>query len=173
MGAAFSLHGIMADASNPATADLIDVHGSRLQSCELQFRQFGARRSFCGPIRTVQTREDNALVKQLLSTPGRGGVLVVDGGGSLRTALIGDILASLAIKNGWSGLILHGALRDVAALANLDVGIKALGSNPTRSTKEGTGKIDVPVTFGGATFTAGAWVYSDDDGIIVAAERLH
>jgi regulator of ribonuclease activity A len=157
----------------PATADLIDAHERSLQSCDLQFRQFGNRLDFNGPIRTIRTFEDNALVKQLLAETGKGAVLVVDGNGSLRTALIGDVLAASAVKNGWAGLILHGAVRDVAALATLEIGIKALGSNPRKSGKAGAGAIDVPVSFGGVTFVPGAWVYSDDDGIVVADQRLH
>ena len=154
------------------TADLIDAHGDRLQSCEIQFRQFGGRRNFHGPIRTIQTREDNALVKQLLAEPAEGAVLVVDGGGALRTALMGDMIAGSAQKNGWAGVIIHGAVRDTVALGKLDLGIKALGSNPRKSGKAGTGRRDVPVSFGGVTFTPGAWVYSDDDGIVVSARKL-
>src|SRR4051812_25602999 len=154
------------------TADLIDQHGDLLLSCETQFRQLGGRRFFHGPIRTIQTREDNALVKQLLGEPGQGAVLVVDGGGSLRTALMGDVLAALALRQGWSGVIINGAVRDTVALAQLDLGIKALGSNPRKSTKNGTGAVDVPVTFGGATFAPGNWVYSDDDGVVISPRSL-
>lgn len=154
------------------TADLIDAHGDQLQSCDLQFRQYGARRNFHGPVRTIRTREDNALVRQVLDTPGEGAVLVVDGGGSLRTALLGDLLAGAALKQGWAGVILHGAVRDALALGRLDLGVKALGSNPRKSAKLGTGSVDVPVSFGGVTFAPGAWVYSDDDGIVVSASRL-
>ena len=154
------------------TADLIDQFGDRLQSCELQFRQFGGQATFSGPVRTLRTREDNAQIRDLLSAPGHGAVLVVDGGGSLRTALLGDRLAGLAHANGWAGLILHGAVRDVAALGRIAIGIKALGSNPRKSGKAGTGAVDVPVTFGGVTFAPGNWVYSDEDGIVVAPQRL-
>ena len=155
------------------TADLFDAHGDQLQSCETQFRQYGGRRNFHGPVRTIQTLEDNALIRQTLAGPGQGAVLVVDGGGSLRTALMGDMLGALAGKNGWAGAIIFGAVRDTLALGNLDLGIKALGSNPRKSAKAGAGQRDVPVTFGGATFTLGSWVYSDDDGIVVSAQRLH
>ena len=130
--------------NTPHTADLIDAHGTELQSCDLQFSQFGAHRSFSGPIRTVRTVEDNALVKLLVGEVGGGAVLVVDGNASLRTALVGDLLAASAVKNGWAGLILHGAVRDVAALASLAIGIKALGSNPRKSSKTGSGAVDVP-----------------------------
>ena len=154
------------------TADLIDAHGDKLQSCETQFRQFGGRRSFHGPVRTVRTLEDNALIKDLLSQPGRGAVLVIDGAGSLRTALMGDQIAAAAQKNGWVGVIIFGAIRDTVALGRLDLGVKALGSNPRKSAKLASGRVDGPVTFGGATFAPGAWVYSDDDGIVVASAKL-
>jgi regulator of ribonuclease activity A len=154
------------------TADLIDAHGDSLQSCNLSFRQFGGKPAFSGPVRTLKTREDNALLKQLISAPGAGAVLVVDGEGSLRTALVGDMLAETALKNGWAGLVLHGAVRDVAALARLQLGIKALGSNPRKSAKTGAGTIDAPVSFGDVNFVPGCWLYSDDDGIVVAAREL-
>lgn len=157
---------------SPLTADLIDAHGDRLQSCETQFRQYGGRLNFHGPVRTVRTCEDNALLKQLLAAPGGGAVLVVDGGGSLRTALLGDMIAGAALKNGWAGIILHGAVRDTLALGRLDLGLKALGSNPRKSAKNGTGTVDTPVTFGGATFTPGAWVYSDSDGVVISEREL-
>ena len=154
------------------TADLIDSHGENLQSCNLQFRQFGGKHAFSGPVRTLKTREDNALLKQLLSTPGHGAILVVDGEGSLRTALVGDMLAATALQNGWGGLILYGAVRDVVALSRLDLGIKALGSNPRKSAKTGLGTVDTPISFGDVSFVTGCWLYSDDDGIVVAARQL-
>ena len=157
---------------NIPTADLIDAHGDRLQSCEVQFRQFGGRRNFHGPGRTIRTLEDNALLKQMLAEPGQGAVLVVDGGGSLRAALLGDLIAARALENGWAGVIIFGAVRDTVALGQLDLGIKALGSNPRKSGKVGTGSRDILVSFGGATFTPGAWVYSDDDGIVVSPTQL-
>jgi regulator of ribonuclease activity A len=150
-----------------STADLVDQHGEALQSCDLQLRQFGGRRRFHGPIRTVACFQDNALVKKLLSEPGDGAVLVVDGDGSLHTALVGDLIAGLAEANGWAGLVVNGAVRDVAALAGLDIGIKALGSNPRKSAKLGAGQVDVPVTFGGVTFRPGEHLYSDEDGVVV------
>ena len=155
-----------------ATADLIDQYGDVLQSCDLQFRQFGGRSRFSGPIRTVRCHQDNVLIRQVLSEPGDGRVLVVDGGGSLHTSLVGDIVAGLAQGNGWAGLVVNGAVRDVVALAGLDIGVKALGSNPRKSAKEGAGEIDVPVSFGGVRFEPGAHLYSDEDGIVVAATAL-
>ena len=149
------------------TADLYDEYEEQLQSCDLQLRQYGARRTFAGTVVTVRCREDNALVKQVLATPGEGRVLVVDGGGSLHTALMGDLIAASAVQNGWAGVVINGAVRDVAALAELDLGIKALGSNPRKSAKTGAGDRDVVVSFGGATFTPGARLVSDDDGVVV------
>ena len=111
--------------------------------------------------------QDNALVKKVLSEPGNGAVLVVDGGGSLHTALVGDLIAGLARDNGWAGLVVNGAVRDTEALGALDLGIKALGSNPRKSAKLATGQVDVPVSFGGATFRPGRHLYSDDDGVVV------
>ncbi len=156
----------------PATADLVDAHSDIVHSCEAQFRQFGGRRRFFGSIRTVKTLEDNAIIKQTVSTPGNGSVLVIDGGASLRSALVGDLIAGLGRKNGWSGLVIWGAVRDSVALAELDLGIKALGSNPWRSSKNGTGQLDVPVSFGGVEFRPGDWLYSDEDGILVSPRQL-
>jgi regulator of ribonuclease activity A len=154
------------------TVDLVDEYQERVRSCETQFRQFGAVRSFCGPIRTIRTFEDNALVRETLGTPGDGAVLVVDGGGSLRTALVGDVIAGLGVEHGWAGLVLFGAVRDVGALDALSIGIKALGSNPMRSAKNRVGQVDVPVWFGGVLFTPGEMLYSDDDGMLVSATPL-
>jgi regulator of ribonuclease activity A len=149
------------------TVDLYDEHGESLASCDTQLRQFGARSRFRGEIVTVRCHEDNALLKQVVGEPGHGKVLVVDGDGSVHCALLGDVLAGLATSNGWEGVVLHGAVRDVAALASLDIGIKALGSNPRKSSKQGTGQRDVPVSFGGAVFRPGAQLVSDEDGVVV------
>jgi regulator of ribonuclease activity A len=154
-----------------STADLVDEHGEALQSCDLQLRQFGGRRRFHGPIRTVACFEDNALVRQVLSEPGDGAVLVVDGGGSLHTALVGDLIAGLAQANGWAGVVVHGAVRDTEALGGLDIGIKALGSNPRKSAKLAAGQVDVPVHFGGVGFHPGEHLYSDEDGVVVLRGR--
>ena len=151
-----------------ATADLIDRYEDALQSCDLQFQQFGGRSRFSGRIRTVRCHEDNVLLRQVLSEPGAGQVLVVDGGGSLHTSLAGDVVAGLARANGWAGLVVNGAVRDVVALGGLDIGVKALGSNPRKSAKAGVGEVDVPVAFGGVRFEPGAHLYSDEDGIVVA-----
>ena len=123
--------------------------------------------AFQGPISTVRCFEDNVVLKQRLSEPGDGRVLVVDGGGSLRVALMGDMVAGLAVQNGWAGVVLNGCVRDSAALADLEVGIAALGTNPRPSGKTGAGEVDVPVTFGGVAFVPGALLACDQDGIVV------
>jgi regulator of ribonuclease activity A len=151
------------------TADLVDVIGPDVRSCDVQFRQFGGRTQFAGPISTVRGFQDNALVKSVLSEPGQDRVLVIDGAGSLHTALVGDALAELARANGWAGLVVYGAVRDSAALPGIDIGIKALGTNPRKSTKTGAGERDVAVSLGGVTFMPGDIAYSDDDGIVVVA----
>ncbi|TVT49896.1 ribonuclease E activity regulator RraA [Amycolatopsis rhizosphaerae] len=150
-----------------STADLVDEHGDRLQVCDTQFRQFGGHRSFSGPIRTVSCHEDNGLLRELLRTPGAGAVLVVDGGGSLHTALTGDVIAAAAVEHGWAGLVINGAVRDSALLAGLPLGIKALGTNPRKSSKAGAGAVDVVVGFGGVAFRPGDTLYADDDGVAV------
>ena len=149
------------------TADLVDELGARAASCDLQLRQLGGARSFDGPVVTVRCFEDNALLKQVLSEPGEGRVLVVDGGGSLHCALVGDVIAGTAVDNGWAGLVVHGVVRDSVALAQLPLGVKALGTNPRKSTKTGAGERDVVVSFGGVAFRPGAHLYSDDDGVLV------
>jgi regulator of ribonuclease activity A len=151
------------------TADLVDDIGPDVRSCDLQLRQFGGRPQFAGPITTVKCFEDNALLKSVLSEPGDGGVLVVDGDGSLHSALVGDLIAGLGVDNGWAGLIVNGAVRDAAMLHTLDIGLKALGTNPRKSAKTGEGQRDVAVDFGGVVFVPGDIAYSDDDGIVVVA----
>lgn len=153
---------------NPVpTADLVDTHGPALRVCDTQFRQFGGSRAFAGPVRTVSCHEDNGLLRDLLHAPGSGAVLVVDGAGSVHAALVGDMIAGAAVANGWTGLVLHGAVRDSVALSELDLGIKALGTNPRTSGKTGAGDVDVPVTFGGVTFYPGDILHADDDGVVL------
>jgi regulator of ribonuclease activity A len=151
------------------TADLVDDIGPDVRSCDLQMRQFGGRAAFSGPITTVKCFEDNALLKAVLSEPGHGGVLVIDGDGSLHSALVGDVIAGLGVENGWTGIVINGAVRDSAVLRTLDIGIKALGTNPRKSSKTGAGQRDIAVEFGGVVFAPGDIAYSDDDGIIVVA----
>lgn len=150
-----------------STADLVDEHGDALLVCDTQFRQFGKHRTFSGRVRTVSCYQDNGLVRELLRTPGEGAVLVVDGRGSLHTALTGDVIAASAVENGWAGLVINGAVRDSAVLAGMELGIKALGTNPRKSSKAKAGSVDVPVGFGGITFTPGDLLYADDDGVAV------
>jgi len=152
-----------------ATADLVDDIYPDVRSCDLQLQNYGATTMFAGPITTVRCFEDNALLKTVLSEPGGGGVLGVDGGGSLHTALVGDIIAGLAKDSGWAGLVVHGAVRDASTLRTIDIGIKALGTNPRKGTKTGEGDRDVAVTFGSVTFNPGEIAYCDDDGIVVVA----
>ena len=160
----------MSNAVAPrATADLVDELGSAARSCDVQFRQFGGRAMFAGAISTVRCFQDNALLKSVLSEPGAGRVLVIDGGGSLHTALIGDVIAGLGASNGWAGIIVNGAVRDAATLRTIDIGIKALGTNPRKSTKTGAGERDVVVELGGIRFAPGDIAYCDDDGIVVVS----
>lgn len=150
-----------------ATADVYDERGEQLDSLALQLRDLGGRQAFDGPVRTVRCHRDNALVKSVLQTPGDGAVLVVDGGGSLESALVGDIIAGAAVENGWAGIIVFGAVRDAAMLATLPLGVKALGTNPRKSAKDGVGEVDVPVEIAGVVFTPGHHVWADADGVLV------
>lgn len=150
-----------------ATADLYDERGDDLDSVSLQFQNIGGHTAFHGTIRTIRCFRDNALVKATLATPGDGAVLVVDGGGSLESALVGDLIAASAVKNGWAGVIVHGAIRDRDAIGELPLGLKALGSNPRKSAKDGAGDLDVVVEIAGVVFTPGNHVWADADGILV------
>ncbi|MEV0640432.1 ribonuclease E activity regulator RraA [Streptomyces sp. NPDC050619] len=149
------------------TADLVDEHGDHLRVCDVQFTSYGAVQPFAGPVRTVSCHDDNALLHELLRTPGEGCVAVVDGGASLRTALLGDVMVGRARDNGWAGVIVYGAVRDSAVLAGMELGIQALGTNPRKSGKAGTGAVDVPVSFGGVTFTPGEILHADHDGVVL------
>lgn len=160
------------NADKLVTADLVDAHGDSVRSCSVQFRQFGGRARFYGRVRTIRTFEDNALIKQTLASPGHGEVLVVDGHASLRRALVGDLIGASAVQNGWAGLVIFGVVRDSLALASLDLGLKALGTNPCKSAKHGVGALDVPLSFGGVEFCPGEWLYSDEDGILLSERRL-
>jgi regulator of ribonuclease activity A len=148
-----------------ATADLLDEHPDALV-CVVQFRSFGAP-AFHGPIATVSCLEDNVLVRRQLESAGNGRVLVVDGGGSLRCALLGDRLAELGVTNGWAGVVLNACVRDSVDLIVRGFGVKAIGTSPRPSTKTAAGEVDVPVTFGEVTFEPGALLYADEDGVIV------
>lgn len=136
------------------------------------FRSYGARASFCGRIVTLKLFEDNSLVREVLSEAGRGKVLVVDGGGSLRCALVGDQLAVLAQKNGWEGIVVYGCIRDSGDINGIDVGVRALGTHPRKSIKKGIGERDLPVHFAGVIFNPGEYLYADEDGILVSSAAL-
>lgn len=154
-----------------ATADLIDL-APDTPSCETDFKSYGRRRRFCGRIRTIRCHQDNGLIKALMNTPGNGQVLVVDGGGSRYSALMGDMIADAARQNGWAGAVIFGVIRDSVAIDQMDFGIKALGTNPKKSGKSGAGESDVSVSFGNLTFTPGHYLYSDEDGILVSPEPI-
>ena len=152
-----------------ATADLYDELGDALDSCSTQFTQYGGRARFNGTIVTIKCFRDNQIVKETLNSPGAGKVLVVDGDGNVESALMGDMIAEAAVVNGWEGVIINGAIRDSKPIGEMEIGVKALGTNPRKSTKTGAGERDVPLTIGGETFTPGDIVYSDDDGIVLVA----
>lgn len=154
------------------TCDLCDDHPEDVRVCEPMFANFGGRTTFGGEIVTAKCHEDNSRVKETLATPGKGKVLVVDGGGSMRCALIGDMIGESAVKNGWEGVIIYGCVRDVDALVELDLGVQALGSIPLKSVRLGVGEMNLPVTFGGVTFRSGEYVYADNNGIVVSAKNL-
>lgn len=155
-----------------ATADLCDRHEDLLRSGQLRvlapmLRSFGGRASFHGPITTLKLFEDNSFVRKALEQPGAGRVLVIDGGGSLRRALVGDQLAALGVRNGWAGIVVYGCIRDSAAIAAMDIGVFALATHPRKTDKKNVGEIDVAVTFGGVTFAPGNWLCADADGVLV------
>lgn len=154
------------------TADLYDNYERELQVADPLFRSFGAKRAFAGKIATVRVHEDNKLVRAELEKNGKGQVLVVDGGGSLRSALVGDKIAQLAAQNQWEGLIVYGCIRDSADIAGVPLGVFALATNPIRPRKNGFGEVGVPVRFAGVMFKPGAYVYADEDGIVVADKKF-
>lgn len=152
------------------TADLWDEHGHRCQVVDPIFRDYGGKLQFSGPIATLKVHEDNSLVRQALEEEGRGRVLVVDGGGSTRCALLGDRLAELGLSNGWEGIVIFGAIRDSAVVGTMDFGVKALATNPRKSVKRQEGQRDLPVKFGGVEFHPGHFLAADSDGILVSSE---
>jgi regulator of ribonuclease activity A len=154
-----------------STPDLADGH-PRARALLLPWRDYGARLVFSGRAVTVKCFEDNSLVKELVQTPGDGRVIVVDGGQSMRRALLGDQLAATAVENGWSGLVIAGVVRDVEILETIDLGIKALGSCPQKTDKRGEGQRDVPVDIGGSTVNPGDFVYADRNGVLVSVDAL-
>lgn len=154
------------------TADLHDANEGSVHVAQPGFHDYGGRRKFSGAIVTLKVHEDNSLVREALAEPGRGRVLVIDGGASMRCALVGDKIAELGRASGWSGMVISGCVRDAATLAGIDIGIRALGTHPARSVKKGAGDRDVPVTFAGITFLPGAYLYVDEDGILISPTRL-
>ena len=154
------------------TTDLCDEHPDFVRVVEPLFTNYGGKVCFGGEIVTVKCHEDNSVVKETAGTPGQGKVMVVDGGASMRRSLLGDMIAENAVKNGWAGFIIYGCIRDVDAIGALDIGVQALGTIPLKTDKRGIGDRNVSVTFGGVTFNPGEFVYADNNGIIVSAERL-
>jgi len=155
-----------------STPDLCDDNPELVRVLEPMMANFGGRESFGGEIVTIKCHEDNSLVKENAGKPGHGKVMVVDGGGSLRRALLGDMIAENAVKNGWEGLIIYGCVRDVDALITLDLGVQALASIPLKTDKRGIGDFNVDLTFGGVTFIPGEYVYADNNGVVVSSESL-
>ena len=160
-----------------ATADLCDqfeteIRAERLRILMPMFRSYGGRPAFSGAITTLKLFEDNSFVRKALEQAGEGRVLVVDAGGSLRRAVLGDQLAALGTRNGWSGVLVYGCIRDSAAIAGMDIGVLALATHPQKTDKKNQGEADIPVSFAGATLHPGEWLYADADGILVAPSPL-
>ena len=155
------------------TADLYDEYGDDLKVALPIFRDYGGKKIFHGPISTIKAFEDNSLVRKALEEPGDGRVLIIDGDESLRCAMVGDMLAKLGMENGWAGIIVFGCIRDADVISKIDIGVKALNTNPRKSLKQGLGVKDVPVTFAGITFNVGEYVYADIDGVIVSENKIN
>ncbi|UDL06786.1 ribonuclease E activity regulator RraA [Marinobacter sp. CA1] len=154
------------------TPDLCDDY-PEIQVVEPGFRNFGGVSAFGGEIVTVKCFEDNSVVKEQVGLPGNGRVMVVDGGGSKRNALLGDMLAEKAASNGWAGLVIYGCIRDVDVIGDTQLGVQALGTHPRKTDKRGIGDLNVPVTFGGVTFHPGHYIYADNNGIVVSEQALN
>lgn len=159
------------------TPDLLDANEEKTRDGGVRvvtpmFQRYGSRPSFSGQIVTLKLFEDNSLVREAFGEDGKGKVLVIDGGGSLRCALIGDQLAILARKNGWEGAIVYGCIRDSGDINQIDIGIRALNTHPLKSVKKGAGDRDINLTFGGVTFKPDEWIYADEDGVIVSSQAL-
>jgi len=152
--------------------DLCDQYPDLVEVAEPMFINFGGREAFGGEIVTVRACEDNSLVKEQLARPGAGKVLIVDGAGSLRRAMMGDQIAESAVNNDWEGVIVYGAIRDVNTISGLDLGVMALGAIPLKTQRRGVGELNVPVSFAGITFRPGHYVYGDNNGLLVASRQL-
>ena len=157
--------------SEISTPDLTDDFPDA-RAIELQFNNYGAVKQFAGPAVTIKCHEDNSLVKACVGEQGEGRVIVVDGGGSLRRALLGDMLADKAAENGWAGLVINGVIRDVDQIGETALGVQALGTTPLKTEKLGMGQRDIPVSIGGVTIAPGEYVYADNNGVIVSTESL-
>lgn len=172
------MRGIPVSKATFVTCDVLDDHPEKqlqvlIPSMDGKFFQsYGARKSFAGQVVTVKCFEDNSRVKELLATDGSGKVLVVDGGASMRCALMGDMIAESAVNQHWNGVIIYGCVRDVDALATLDLGVHALAAIPQKSNRKGVGEVDIEIGFGGVVFNTGDYVYADNNGIVVAKEKL-
>ncbi len=154
------------------TADLCDEHENSISVAQPLFRDYGGVKTFCGKISTVKCFEDNSLVREALKSPGNGQVLVVDGGGSTRRALVGDLLAQAGADNNWAGILVYGCIRDSEVIATIDIGCKAIGSLPLKTDKKGIGEKDVAVHFADVDFVPGHYLYADEDGVIVSTQDL-
>ncbi|QSI75810.1 MULTISPECIES: ribonuclease E activity regulator RraA [Niveibacterium] len=159
------------------TTDLCDANEEAITAGRLRIlapilRHYGGRKRFAGPATTLKVFEDNSFVRKMLEQPGYGRVLVIEGAGSLRCALLGDQLAEMAVRNTWAGVVVHGCIRDSLAIATLDLGVMALATHPQKSVKRNVGEIDVTISFGGVRIQPGEWVYADEDGILVSESAL-
>ncbi len=158
------------------TPDLCDQFeaelGKTVRVVAPMFQRYGGRTAFCGEVVTLKIFEDNTLVREIFNEDGKGRVLVIDGGGSLRCALVGDQLAILANKNRWEGIIVYGCIRDSGDINGIDIGIRALNTHPQKTVKKGIGDRNLAVSFGGVTFNPGEFVYADEDGVLVSSHPL-
>ena len=154
------------------TSDLGDRFEDKVRVLGLPLGDFGGRIAFAGIVSTIKALEDNSRVREAVAEPGEGRVLVIDGGGSLRRSMLGDLLAGKAVANGWAGVLVNGAIRDSAAIAQLDLGVKAIDTCPMKTDKQGQGLRDVPVAFGGLVIRPGDWLAADEDGVVLADAPL-
>ncbi|GAA5070399.1 ribonuclease E activity regulator RraA [Lysobacter panacisoli] len=154
------------------TCDLCDLHDAQVRVVDLPLRDYGGRLAFNGIVSTVRAVEDNSRVREAVDEAGQGRVLVIDGGGSMQRAMLGDLLAARAAENGWAGVVVFGAIRDSGAIGALELGVKALGTCPRKTEKLGAGERDVDVEFGGVRIRPGDWLCADEDGVVVADTDL-
>ena len=156
-----------------ATTDLCDAHEGKVRIAAPIFRSYGGKPAFHGRIATLKLFEDNGLVRKALDTPSQDRVLVIDAGGSLRCAVLGDQLAALAVANGWAGVVVWGCIRDSKAIGTMDLGVFALATHPQKTVKKNLGDTEIIVSFAGIDFVPGEWLYADEDGLIVSQAQLH